>query len=163
MRITKWMLNGLALVIAAIMLLKLVVWLATDYPISRGSMLILAGFVVFLSIKKWYTFILLVCLVVSCWIYKFFHAPSSGYLVVDFMSSIRNADGSIIRFLMYFQEVFYMVMVAMILLPWTWKVYFSRNEANPKEHEGILHRILSSLLRNVNRVQVGEIQKTKQE
>ena len=129
MRITKWMLNGLALVIAAIMLIKLVVWLATDYPISRGSMLILAGFVVFLSIKKSYTFILLVCLLVFCWFYKLFHAPSSGYLVVDFMSSIRNADGSIIRFLMYFQEVFYMVMVVMILLPWTWKVYFSRSKS----------------------------------
>ena len=129
MRITKWMLNGLALVIAAIMLLKLVVLLATDYPISRGSMLILAGFVVFLSIKKWYTFILLVCLVVSCWIHKFFHAPTSNFLVVDSMSSIRNSDGSIIRFLMYFQEVFYMVMVVMILLPWTWKVYFSRSKS----------------------------------
>lgn len=124
------MLNILAISLIILMVLKLIFWLVSGIPISRGSLLIIVAFVVFLFVKTRYTYFFLGSLVLFCLTYKFIYHNWSGYLAVDFMSSIRNPKESTSAIFLYAPYVFYFLVLLLLTLPSTRKVYFS--PSNPK-------------------------------
>ncbi len=122
MKITSGLLYVLASFLAVIFIVKLVFWLKTDEPIGRGSMLILALFITFLTIRNKYTFLLLGALVIFCIAYKYKYHNWSGYLIVDFTLSLRlNSTIRKIPFVVYYLTLLFMI------LPSTRKLYFQSN------------------------------------
>ena len=115
----------LALFLALIFIAKIIYWLKTDEPISRGSMLILALYILFLTIRNKYTFFLLGGLGIFCIVYKYTHFNWSGFLVVDFMASLRKPMGSLNKVVLYTPFVVYILSLFLLILPTTRKIYFN--------------------------------------
>jgi hypothetical protein len=128
MKITKLTLNILAIILIIIIVFKLVYWLITDIPISRGSMLILISSVVLLLVKNRYTYFLLFGLMLFCITYKVINQHWSGYLMVDFMSSIRESFHSAHKVFFYTPYAFYFLTIFLMILPTTRKIYFKTNK-----------------------------------
>lgn len=125
MKITSSLLYVLASFLAVIFIVKLVFWLKTDEPIGRGSMLILALFITFLTKRNKYTYLLLGVLVIFCIAYKYKYHNWSGNLIVDFTSSLRlNSTIRKIPFLVYYFTLLLMI------LPSTRKLYFQSKKLN---------------------------------
>lgn len=117
-------LNILATILILIMVIKLIYWLVSDIPIYKGSMLILALFVTLLFVKNRYTYFLLLGLILFCFAYKFINHNWSGYLAVDFLSSIHRPMESTSAVLIYIPYVFYFLLLLILFLPRMRKTYF---------------------------------------
>lgn len=130
MKITSFILNSLTIFLATIFITKIVFWLKTDEPISRGSMLILALFIVLLTVRNKYTYFLLGGLVLSCMIYKYTYHNCSGYLIVDFTASIRQHLRLFKKLLYTLPYVIYFLILVLMIFPSTRKLYFSTKNRN---------------------------------
>ena len=125
LKITSKILYFLALFLALIFIAKIIYWLKTDEPISRGAMLILALYILFLTIRNKYTFFLLGGLGIFCLVYKYTHFNWSGFLVVDFLASLRKPMGSLSKVVLYTPFVVYILSLFLLILPTTRKIYFN--------------------------------------
>ena len=125
MKITSQILYFLAICLAFTFIAKIIYWLKTDLPISRGSMLILALYILFLTIRNKYTFFLLGGLAISCLVYKYTYLHLSGYLIVDFMGSFRKPMSSINNVLLNIPFAVYTLTLFLLILPTTRKLYFN--------------------------------------
>lgn len=119
MKITSKILYILAFFLAIFFIVKIIFWLKTNEPISRGSMLILALFIIFLTVRNKYTYMLLGGLAIFCIAYKYTYHHLSGYLIVDFTSSLRL--NSTIRKIPF---VVYNLILLLMIFPSTIKLYF---------------------------------------
>ena len=125
LKITSKILYFVALCLALIFIAKIIYWLKTDEPISRGSMLILALYILFLTIRNKYTFFLLEGLGIFCLIYKYTHFNWSGFLFIDFMASLRKPMGSLSKVVLHTPFVVYILSLFLLILPTTHKIYFN--------------------------------------
>lgn len=128
MKIIEYSLKFLAIILILIIVLKLIIWLISDVPISRGSLLILSAYSSFLILKNKYTYFLLVSLMIFCVVYKVLNNNKSGYLIVDFLSSIFHINKSIDKQLFLIPYIFYFVTFFVMLLPVTRHIYFKKKK-----------------------------------
>ena len=125
LKTTSKILYFLAICLALIFITKIIYWLKTDEPISRGSMLILALYILFLTIRNKYTFFLLGGLAIFCLAYKYTHLHWSDYLIVDFMASFRKPMSSINKVFLNIPFIVYLLTLFLLILPTTRKLYFN--------------------------------------
>ena len=119
----KFVLAFFAVVLAVFMILKVVYWLYSDIPIGRASMLILFICQITLIIRNRFTYFLLFGIVVFCIIYIFIHPNQSGYLFVDFMSSIHKPMESPKVILLTIPYIIYGSLLCILLMSSTRKIY----------------------------------------
>ena len=127
LKITSKILYILAICLALIFIAKIFYWLKTDEPIRRGSMLILALFIVFLTVRNKYTYFLLGGLALFCIIYRFTNQHWSGSLIVDFMSSFRRPMSSVNKMFLIIPSIVYYLILLLMVFSSTRKLYFKSN------------------------------------
>ena len=115
--------------LAIIFIAKIVYWLQTDLPISRGSMLILALFIIFFIVRNKFTYFLLAGLAVFCIAYKYTYQDVSGYLIVDFMASFSKPMQGISEEMAKLPYIFYYFTIFLIMLPTTIRLYFNSKKS----------------------------------
>ena len=125
LKITSKILYFLAICWALIFIAKIIYWTKTHEPISRGSMLILVLYILFLTVRNKYTFLMLGGLAIFCLVYKYTHLHLSGYLIVDFMGSFRKPMISINNVFLNIPFVVYLLTLFLLILPTTRKLYFN--------------------------------------
>ena len=122
--LTTRLLTLLALFLLFILVMKIVCWIETDYPISRGSMLILALLSACLLIRNKLTFVLLVFLAIGSLAYQLTNLHLSGSSFVDFTTSFKPWYFSNQKILLSIPALTYLLILFLAILPSTWKVYF---------------------------------------
>lgn len=106
--------------------MKIVCWLETDYPISRGSMLILGLLSACLLIRNKLTFILLVFVAIGSIAYQFANLHISGSTFVDFTASLEGWYDTMPIILKMLPTLTYFFILFLAILPTTWKLYFAK-------------------------------------
>jgi hypothetical protein len=127
-RLTSMLLTLLAVFLLFIFVIKIVCWIETDHPISRGSMLILGSLSACLLIRNQLTFVLLVFIAIGCIVYQFANFYISGYTFVDFTASFQGWYDSMPKILRALPTITYFSVLFLSILPFTWKLYFSRTK-----------------------------------
>jgi hypothetical protein len=107
--------------------MKLLCWIETDNPISRGSMLIITSLVACLLFRNKLTFALLVFIAIGSIAYQFANFHFSGYTFVDFTASLKPWFHSNQKTLMSLPPLTYLFILFLAVLPTTWKLYFCKN------------------------------------
>jgi hypothetical protein len=115
-------LKGIALLLFLIAISKFVIWLKTDEPISRLSILYIAAIIALLMYRKKWTFISLLVLLTLPFIGDFYSANySSGLSPFNFTGSIYSwlsSIGSNWNYsVMLFPRYFSVILVILLLLP----------------------------------------------
>lgn len=123
MKIISILLKSLAIFLTLIFIAKIIYWLKTDEPISRGSLLILVLFITSLTIRNPFTYILLGGLALFCFGYKIENVHISGYLIVDFMASFSQPRSSICDEFYYLPYFVYLLVLFLMIFPATRKLY----------------------------------------
>lgn len=126
--LTSILLVLLAFFLLFIFFMKIVCWLETDYPINRGSLLILASLSACLFIRNKLTFILLVFVAIGSITYQFANLHISGSTFVDFTASLKPWYHSNQKTLMSLPPLTYLFILFLAILPITWKLYFASTE-----------------------------------
>ncbi len=124
--LTSILLVLLAFFLLFIFFMKIVCWLETDYPINRGSLLILASLSACLFIRSKLTFILLLFVAIGSITYQFANLHISGSTFVDFTASLKPWYHSNQKTLMSLPPLTYLFILFLAILPTTWKLYFAR-------------------------------------
>lgn len=124
--LTSILLVLLAFFLLFIFFMKIVCWLETDYPINRGSLLILASLSACLLIRNKLTFILLVFVAIGSIAYQFANLHISGSTFVDFTASLKGWYDTMPIILKMLPTLTYFFILFLAILPTTWKLYFAR-------------------------------------
>lgn len=124
--LTSILLTLLAFFLLFILFMKIMCWIETGNPISRGSMLILASLVACLLIRNKLTFVLLVFIAIGSIAYQFANFYISGNTFVDFSASLKPWYHSNQKTLMRLPLLTYLFILFLAILPSTWKLYFEK-------------------------------------
>lgn len=127
-RLTSMLLTLLAVFLLVILVVKIVCWIESDHPISRGSMLILSSLSACLLIRNQLTFVLLVFIAIGSIAYQFANFYISGYTFVDFTASLQGWYDPMPKILRALPTMTYFSVLVLSIIPFTWKLYFSKTK-----------------------------------
>ena len=134
----KNVLNIASLFFVLIILLKVILWLKSDFPINRPSILFLLLIVILLQIRNRITYLLLLAAMVYPFFHRHFNAYMSRNTFEDFTYSIAysiklsNHDWHVT--LLNAPFYFYVIMAIILLFPQAIKLYgFGKRKGDPKQ------------------------------
>lgn len=127
-RLTSIIVTLLAFFLLFIFLLKVLCWIETNHPISRGSILIICCLSACLLYRNQFTFVLLIFISLGSLAYPMLNEAISGSTFVDFTASLNGWYDPIPKFLRALPTLTYFSVLVLTMLPSTWKLYFSKTK-----------------------------------
>lgn len=118
----------LAFFILFILLVKVLCWIETNHPISRGSILILGSLSACLLYRNQFTFVLLIFISLGSLVYPMLNEVISGRTFVDFTASLKGWYDPMPKLLRALPTLTYFSVLVLTMLPSTWKLYFSKTK-----------------------------------
>jgi len=128
-RLTSILLTFIAVFLLFILVVKIVCWIETNHPISRGSILILGSLSACLLYRNQFTFVLLIFISLGSLVYPMLNEAISGRTFVDFTASLKGWYNPMPKLLRALPTMTYFSFLFLSILPFTWKLYFSKTKA----------------------------------